>query len=181
MKILSILGSPNKDGNTAKLLEYYLEGVIKKNPGTKHETVFLREKDISPCMGCNACKGKDAKGCIVKDDMQQYYQKLSDTDVFIVATPVYWFNMTAQTKIFIDRLYGLNFKDFPDGKKMVLLTTYGDHDMVASGAINLANSLRRTAEFLGIDYTFEYGANSSTPIEKNHVIYEEIKALGKKL
>jgi hypothetical protein len=64
---------------------------------------------------------------------------------------------------------------------MVLLTTYGDHDMVASGAINLANSLRRTAEFLGIDYTFEYGANSSTPIEKNHVIYEEIKALGKKL
>jgi len=170
MKILSILGSPNREGNTAKLLEYYLEGVCNKNHDAENETVFLREKNIAPCMGCNACKGKEANGCIVKDDMQPYYKRLEETDVLIIATPVYWFNMTAQTKTFVDRMYGLNFKAFPAGKKLVLLTTYGDHDMFASGAINLANSLRKTGEFLGFDYAFEYGANSSIPIEENHVI-----------
>jgi len=178
MKILSVLGSPRKDGNTSKILETYLQGVKAAYRDADVTIVYPNEEDIKPCMGCNACKGGSPKKCIIDDDMKQYYPKLNEADVIVLATPVYWFNMTAQIKTFIDRMYGLDFKNFPAGKKLVLLMSYGDNDMISSGAVNISNSLKQMAKFLGIDFLLEYGISSNHSDEEKMIALKDVKEMG---
>ena len=181
MKILSIMGSPRKDGNTSLLLETFLEGIKKNQKDAEITIVYPAEEDIKPCMGCNACKGGSPKACIINDDMTSYYEQLNLADVIVLATPVYWFNLSSQIKKFIDRMYGLDFKSFPAGKKLVLLMSFGDHDLVSSGAINISNSLKQMAHFLGMDYIYEYGLSSNVSEEKKKAVLAEIKEIGKNL
>ena len=181
MKILSVLGSPRKDGNTSKILETYLQGVKAAYRDADVTIVYPNEEDIKPCMGCNACKGGSPKKCIIDDDMKQYYPKLNEADVIVLATPVYWFNMTAQIKTFIDRMYGLDFKSFPAGKKLVLLISYGDNDMISSGAVNISNSLKQMAKFLGIEFLAEFGVSSNQQQTSKEKALWEIKELGENL
>ncbi|MCS4483264.1 flavodoxin family protein [Clostridium botulinum] len=60
------------------------------------------------CTGCNACKKSSQSQCVLKDDMQDIYKSVEKADVLILATPVYVFNMTAQLKTFLDRLYAVD-------------------------------------------------------------------------
>jgi multimeric flavodoxin WrbA len=113
--------------------------------------------------------------------MKKYYNKLNETDVIILATPVYWFNMSSQLKIFIDRMYGLDFKNFPSGKKLVLLMSFGDNDMISSGAVNISNSLKQMAKFLGMDFILEYGISSNHTMVQKKKAFEEVQDLGMKL
>ncbi len=178
MKILSVLGSPRRDGNTALLLENCIEGIKAKNEKLDIITVNPSEEDIRPCMGCNACKGGSPKACIIDDDMKKYYNALNEADIIILATPVYWFNMSSQLKIFIDRMYGLDFKNFPSGKKLVLLMSFGDNDMISSGAVNISNSMKQMAKFLGMEFVMEYGISSNHTKEQIKKALEEIRDLG---
>jgi len=178
VKILSVLGSPRKDGNTAEMLKTYIEGVKTKNQDVDITTVYPSEEDIRPCMGCNACKGGSPKACIIDDDMKKYYDELNKADIIIFATPVYWFTMSSQMKTFIDRMYGLDFKNFPSGKKLVLLMSFGDNDMISSGAVNISNSMRQMAKFLGMEFLLEYGISSNHSKKKRMKALEEIRDLG---
>lgn len=181
MKILSVLGSPRKDGNTAEMLKTYIEGVKTRNQDVEITTIQPSEEVIRPCMGCNACKGGSPKACIIDDDMKKYYGELNSANVIILATPVYWFTMTSQLKIFIDRMYGLDFKNFSSGKKLVLLMSFGDNDMISSGAVNISNSMKQMAKFLGMDFLLEYGMSSNHSEEKRKKALEEIRNLGMKI
>lgn len=111
MKIFSVLGSPNKKGNTAALLERYLNGVKENHSDIEITNIFLQEKDIKPCKGCHYCKRTNVNSCAIKDDMTELYKKLESSDVIILSTPVYSFNMTAQLKAFVDRFMLLNVKN----------------------------------------------------------------------
>ncbi len=103
MNILILHGSPRKKGNTATLLEKITEG-IEQN-GTTPELVRLTELDIHPCIGCGSCEKKGQ--CIFKDDMMPLYEKIADADRILIASPIYFYNVTAQTKLFIDRCQAL--------------------------------------------------------------------------
>ncbi len=181
MRILSIMGSPRKEGNTSVLLETFLEGVQSNQKKTKITIVNPTEENINPCMGCNACKGGSPRTCVIEDDMTKYYEHLNLADVIVLATPVYWFNLSSQIKKFIDRMYGLDFKSFPTGKKLVLLMSFGDHDMVSSGAINISNSLKQLANFLGMEFAYEYGLSSNASEENKKKALAEIKEMGQTL
>ena len=123
MNLLALLGSPKEKGNTALLLDHYLRGVKECDKSARVETVFLHGKDIHPCTGCYTCV--DTGGtCVIDDDMQDLYTKLKEADVFIFATPIYWWSITAQLKKFIDRMCPITSRDL-EGKKFVLLMTYG--------------------------------------------------------
>ncbi|MFW6248292.1 MAG: flavodoxin family protein [Bacteroidota bacterium] len=178
MKIVAVMGSPRKDGNTSQLLGSYLEGIKKTYKKAELLIVYPNEEDIKPCMGCNACKGGSPKVCIIDDDMKQYYKSLIQADVIVLATPVYWFNMSSQLKVFIDRMYGLDLKNFPAGKKLVLLMSFGDNDMIASGAVNISNSMKQMANFLGMEYLFDFGVSSNHSIEQRIMAINEIQRLG---
>jgi multimeric flavodoxin WrbA len=103
-KILGIMGSPRMNGNTHILVSKILEGA--RNNGASAEIIFLKDMDIKECDGCYTCwKGKD---CSKKDDMNNIYPKIIDSDVIVFGTPVYWYGPTALMKAFIDRFVYFN-------------------------------------------------------------------------
>ncbi len=74
-----------------------------ESQGANVETVRLHDMDISPCQACYACQKKDSKGCAIDDEMQTIYPKLVEYNTWVIASPVYWFTMSAQAKLFMDR------------------------------------------------------------------------------
>lgn len=104
-KILGIIGSPRKNGNTDVLVSRILDGA--RENGADTEIIRLADLRISECDGCHACwKGKHA--CSKADDMRDLYPKIADADAFVLGTPVYWFGPTAIMKCFVDRLVYFN-------------------------------------------------------------------------
>lgn len=99
MDVLAFSGSPRRGGNTETLLAAVLEGVGKA--GGRFESIRLADLKISPCTGCGGCEqtGK----CVIDDDMQGLYEKILATRKIIIASPIYFYALTAQTKAFIDR------------------------------------------------------------------------------
>jgi multimeric flavodoxin WrbA len=104
MKILAICCSPRKGGNTEILLKEALAAAKKEGAETEFFTVV--NKNIGPCLACNACR--KAGICAQKDDMQPLYDKLLAADGIIFGTPVYFYNMTAQCKTVMDRSVALD-------------------------------------------------------------------------
>ncbi len=103
-KILGIIGSPRKKGNTDILVNKILEGAEKE--GAKTEIIFLNDLKIKECDGCHACWKN--RQCSKKDDMNNIYPKIIDSDIIIFGTPVYWYGPTALMKVFIDRFVYFN-------------------------------------------------------------------------
>ena len=101
MKILAIVGSPRTRGNTNYLVDSALEEAALL--GVETEKVVLSELEIKPCVGHDNCS--TFKKCSQNDDMNLLLEKFLDADGIILATPVYWYNVTAQMKTFIDRNY----------------------------------------------------------------------------
>jgi multimeric flavodoxin WrbA len=99
MKILAIVGSPRINGNTNYLVDTALDEV--KKLGFETEKIILSQHRILPCLGHDDCTEYDA--CTQKDDMAAILNKFCDADAVILATPVYFYNVTAQMKAFIDR------------------------------------------------------------------------------
>lgn len=103
MDVLVFLGSPRKKGNSEILTEAVLEGV--REAGGSPEIIRLCDLKISPCISCGGCN-KTGK-CVVEDDMTPLYDKIITIDKIIVASPIYFYGITAQTKAFIDRTQAL--------------------------------------------------------------------------
>lgn len=101
MNILAIVGSPRQEGNTNYLVDIALEEA--KKLGIETEKIILSNYNINPCQGHENCTSY--KFCLQKDDASWILEKLQQADGLILATPVYWYNMTAQMKTFIDRNY----------------------------------------------------------------------------
>jgi multimeric flavodoxin WrbA len=103
-KILGVIGSPRKRGNTHALVSKILEGAEKE--GATTEILFLNDMNIRECDGCHVCwKGRQ---CSKKDDMNNIYAKIIDSDIIVFGTPVYWYGPTALMKCFIDRFVYFN-------------------------------------------------------------------------
>jgi multimeric flavodoxin WrbA len=103
-KILAIVGSPRKGGNTDILVQKTAEGAVSK--GAQVETIRLGELNIRECDGCHICWQK--KPCCKHDDMLAIYPKIIESDAIIFGTPVYWYGPTALMKCFIDRFVYFN-------------------------------------------------------------------------
>ncbi|MCX7920152.1 MAG: flavodoxin family protein [bacterium] len=112
-KILGIVGSPRKNGNTDILVSKIIEGA--KSQAAKTDTVYLADLDIRECDGCHVCwKGNP---CSKQDDMNAIYSKIIDSDIIIFGTPVYWYGPTALMKMFIDRFVYFNC---PENRKKIV-------------------------------------------------------------
>jgi len=125
MKVIGVIGSPRKGGNTEILVERVLSGA--KEAGAEVEIFKLNELNIRPCQGCNFCQENGR--CQQQDDMQRIYDALYTSDALVVGSPIYMSYVTAQTKLFLDRLYALleigEGSRLPSGKKCVLVYTQG--------------------------------------------------------
>ena len=178
MKILTFLGSPRKHGNTATLLDSVING-IKSIDNKSVEQIFLNEKNIRPCQGCNSCKKDGADGCIQKDDMQNIYPLIAKSDLIILATPIYWWSVTAQMKLLIDRIYGM---DFTCGrKKVALLMTYGG-ELPNSGPETTEALFREICDYIKADPVAVMGVCSETiEVKDNKKVLDDAFELGRML
>jgi multimeric flavodoxin WrbA len=182
-KILVLLGSPRKKGNSTTLANQIVAGA--ESAGATAETIFLHGKDISPCQACYACQQPDSKGCAIDDEMQPIYGKLIEADGWVIASPVYWFSMSAQTKLFLDRCFALPAykKDAFTGKRIAIAMSYGDEDAFNSGCVNALRTFQDSARYVGANLVgMVYGsAEKPGEIKANDALMRQAVALGKKL
>jgi len=133
-KILGIVGSPRKNGNTHHMVTRILEGA--RENGAKTEIIFLGNYVIKECDGCHTCwKGKP---CCKSDDMIGLYSKITASDAFVFGTPVYWFGPTALMKGFIDRFAYFNCtQNRPEirGKQAVVAVPFEDRTYKAASLV----------------------------------------------
>lgn len=108
MKVLGIAGSPRRGGNTNLLLTEVLRGA--NSEGADVQSIFLNDLCITPCQHCDSCL--EAGECKIDDDMQLVYMKLNEADRIVVASPIHFMGVTAQTKTMIDRCQSLWVKKF---------------------------------------------------------------------
>jgi len=181
--VLVVLGSPRRDGNSAALAARIARGA--ESAGADVETVFLQDLEISPCRGCDTCKEPGSKGCAINDDMQEIYPKLIGADAWVIASPVYWFTMSAQTKLFMDRCYALTaYGENPfAGKRIAIAMSYGDADAVRSGCVNAIRTFQDAFRYTGSKLVgMVYGsAMRAGEIESNEALMRQAKDLGNRL
>jgi len=181
--VLVILGSPRRKGNSAKLASQIAKGA--RSVKAKVETIFLQGKNIAPCKACDICRKAKSKGCAIRDDMQELYPKVINADALVIASPVYWFNISAQTKIFMDRLHGLPaYKaDALIGKRIAIAMSFGGEDAFDSGCVNALRAFQDAFAYKeSIIVGMVYGsAEAAGEIAANEKLMHEAFDLGKKL
>lgn len=101
-KVIILMGSPRKNGNTARLVQAFAEGARVNN---KVDIINVTDWKIHYCIGCNSCMDRENHSCFQNDDMQHVYEVLADADVLVFASPVYFYGISAQLKTLLDRLH----------------------------------------------------------------------------
>ena len=116
--IIVLSGSPRKGGNTDLLVDAFVKGAKKNN---NVEVISVADYKVNPCIGCNSCFDRTGHECFQQDDMQVVYDKLKCADVIVVASPVYFYGVSAQLKAIIDRLHTPMRNDFKVKKLALIL------------------------------------------------------------
>jgi multimeric flavodoxin WrbA len=182
-KVLVLLGSPRKKGNSAILAERIAKGA--KSVGADVETLFIHGMKIAPCNSCYACQKPKSLGCSIDDDMQIVYKKLLASDAWIIASPVYWFTMSAQTKLWMDRTFALipRAEEAFTGKRIAIAMSYGDSDPLKSGCVNALRSFQDAYGYVQACIVgMVYGsAMDAGEIKNNNSLMKEAEKLGKQL
>jgi len=132
MNIIGIIASPRKEGNTTFIVTKILEGA--KERGAETKSFSFSDLDIKPCRGCLACHKGD-RGCVINDDMQKIYEAMAQADAIILGSPIYMGQMSAQAKIFTDRLFAQisprfspHFKEKATKQRLILTFNQGNPD-----------------------------------------------------
>lgn len=127
MKILVLESSPHKNGSSNMLAEQFIKGA--KEAGHEITVRDVGHMQINPCRACDACGLSN--GCVQKDDMKQIEKDLLSTDMAVFVTPIYYYQMSAQLKLVIDRFYGINTPLSAKHLKTALITAaWDDNDDV---------------------------------------------------
>ena len=138
--IVVLSGSPRKGGNTDKLVDAFVEGA--KSAGKTVHLFRVADMKIAGCIGCNHCF--EEKGvCVQKDDMLPILDALRTAEAFVLASPVYYFSVTAQLKAAIDRTYALLSVEKPTKKSALLMTCGAGSPDVAEGAVVMHKTMCR--------------------------------------
>jgi multimeric flavodoxin WrbA len=175
-----ILSSPRK-GSNSSALALALAGGFEEAGGLTR-VVDLSGLDIKPCLACEACQRNGGK-CVQVDGMQTVYPTVLAADTLILASPVYWFNLSAQLKIFLDRCYAVARSGTFASKTIALALTYGETDPFASGGVNAIRSIQDICVFTGARWGgCVYGsATDRETLAKNEELLSQTRALGRKL
>ena len=124
MRIVVLMGSPNRNGSTSILVENFVKGVTEA--GHDCEVIDVCHADVHPCTGCVAC-GYEGQ-CVQKDDVEMIRAKLLASDMVVLATPLYYYGMSAQLKTVVDRFCAYNSSLNSRRLKSALLTVAWNAD-----------------------------------------------------
>ena len=176
------LSSPRKGSNSSILAVAMGEGVSAA--GGTVEVVDLARLDIKPCLACEACTNNGGK-CVQRDGMKMVYSQVINADIIILATPVYWFNMSGQLKVFLDRCFATMFSEGnPMAKKtFAVAMSQGGSDPWESGGVNALRSIQDMCRYTGATWGGSiYGtAQERNIISTNNDLLEKSRQLGASL
>lgn len=166
-RITAIFGSPRRKGNTARLLEHAVAGA--REAGAEVETIVLRDLKLSPCLEIYSCK--HAGECRIRDDFQGVRDRVLASAGLMLASPIFYYAVTAHTKILMDRFHSLwvkkNWTDPPQSpstaarRKGVFISAGATHGKkLFDGALlsvryffdTLETDLWKTLLFRGLEY-----------------------------
>lgn len=146
MKILAIIGSPRKKGNTDILVDETLKG--SHIQGHTYDKIYLYDYEISPCIDCRRCK-KENQSCILNDGMRKIYPKMEGADVILFGTPNYWYGPSAKMKLLIDRMRPFIANKRLKGKGAVIITPAAEG---ADACGPLIEMFRMSFDYLEIEF-----------------------------
>lgn len=124
-KILLVVGSGTVNGNTDQLAKAFARGAAEA--GHEVKSIFLGKGELHGCKGCGACQ--IGEGCVQRDIMQKVYPAFAWCDTLVLASPLYFWTISSQSKAFIDRLYAISRNDRYPVKDTALLMTAGDDEV----------------------------------------------------
>jgi multimeric flavodoxin WrbA len=182
MKVIGFVGSGRIGGNTDTLVQEALAGATENGAITKK--FYLHTMNIKGCSGCDYCK--KTNDCIINDDMQEIYKDISTANALIIGSPIYMMQVSAQTKLLIDRLYAFRNGDGSfkiEQKKLLLLYVCKYPDpTIYNQYFQLMNTLFSFLGLFKVDSTITAGATiGKDDIKNNLEVLQLAKAAGTKL
>ena len=175
MKVLGIVCSPRKGGNTEIMMKEALTGA--SSYGAETELWTVAGKDLKFCDGCSTCR-KNGGQCHIKDDMQEIYPKILAAEGLIFGSPSYFASVTAQAKTVIDRLYSLYYNDLLVNKVAGVISVAGSRGH--EGVSIQFNGLIELAHMFSADYAVGYGSVKGE-VRKDDYAMKSAEELGKQI
>jgi multimeric flavodoxin WrbA len=184
VKVLGIMGSPRIKSNTDLLLDEALKGA--KNQGAEVEKIVVDKLKIAPCKEYLGCF-KDGN-CVIRDDMDDIYPKLLEADAVIIASPMFFYGLSAQAKALIDRCQALWARkhilkqSLPDGGRKGAFIAVGatKGKRLFEGAIM---TVKYFFEAIGVEYADELlvrGVDTRGEIKEHPTVLSDAFELGKR-
>jgi multimeric flavodoxin WrbA len=178
MKVLGLSGSMRKNGNTTQLIKVILKRC--EDAGIETEFISLAGKKISPCLGCEKCKEK--KWCVIEnDDWSEVIRNVLDSEVLVIGSPTYYYDVCGHLKNFIDRTYSLYHDRKLSGRKGIAVAVQASKG--ASRTIQTIEGFLSTHEFASLGSVkgsgYEEGSvlNDAEAVEKAQKIGDKIVRL----
>jgi multimeric flavodoxin WrbA len=176
-KITVLTGSPRRNGNTDLLADAFIEGA--KESGNEVFRFDTAAMNISGCLDCKYCF-KNNGDCQQKDDMQKIYDALRQSETLVLASPIYWFDFSAQIKLAIDRMYSSIGKVYPIKECALLLVCADTDDAVADGAIATYKSMYSYLKWQNLGVILQTGVSDKGDIKDKDSLVKA-KELGKSI
>lgn len=142
--VLILSSSPRIGGNSDLLCDSLASGV--EAVGNKAIKLHVAKMKIAPCLACEHCHEKSDGICVIKDDMEQIWEAMEQADALVLASPIYFFDCSAQLKLVIDRLYA-RYEQMHIQTGALLLTCGADENVAESAKI----MYRKVADCCGFE------------------------------
>jgi multimeric flavodoxin WrbA len=150
MKIVAVLGSPRPQGNSSTLAQKFLD--TARELGAEVQVYPLNRMSFQGCQGCGACK-TERENCIMEDDLAPVLEDVKDADVLLLASPVYFGDISGQLKCFFDRTYSYITPEFttrvPGGKQAVVVLVQANPEQTQFD--DIFPRYQRWLKFFGFD------------------------------
>ena len=172
MKILVLNGSPRPNGATSAMTEAFAQGA--RQAGHEVDVVAVCQKKIAGCLACEYCHTKGGGKCVQQDDIQQIYPLLDQAEMLVLASPIYYHNISGQLKCVVDRIYAL---DKPKNlKKIAMILSSGSPEMYEGAKFSYEGDFLDYLKLEGMGIFTSFGKQNKSP-EK----LEELRAFGASL
>ena len=175
MKILVLNGSPRPAGSTAKMIAAFREGA--ESAGHSVTVIDAYKQTVKGCLGCEFCHGAGEGVCVQKDDMQGIHAEMKDSDMLILASPIYYHNISGPLKTIIDRFYAILYPERPERlSKIGMILASGDPDVYEGPLVSFYG------DFVGFSKMEDMGVHTADSNEiKTPEKIEELRAFGASL
>lgn len=175
MKTVLINGSP-RIGNTKAALE-----ALKKGIAGEVELINVAEKRVEPCIACDRCLSNGGD-CFMKDDTKKIIDAIYEADVVIFGTPVYWWGVSAQTKLVIDKLYS-KAELLKETAKKIGVIAIGEAGISDMQYQLISKQFKCICDYLNSELIIDEPISAGAPddLKKNSDKLKELEDLGKKI